>query len=157
MEGLAGFHNEAGLDGFNYSKPNFIPPSNNHSFWQIYRPAHPCGATGSQSHHFQIWNPDEPVFTDLSSLTVNGCIQLFNSDNTQLTSEETISTVNLFHEALFEQISVGINCVNISYHNRAYYLISYNTKTFLITRIWKHQFFKLNSFYQMMKKMLLQP
>ena len=74
--------------------------------------------------------PDDPLFTDLSSLKVVGRLRVQHEDDSPLAVGEKVSCVNLFPESLWSQINVFVSGVPCSDHGRMVNMKSYIQKQF---------------------------
>ena len=63
---------------------------------------------------FDHTGPDDPLFTDLSSLKVVGRLKVQHEDDTPLAPGEAVSCVNMFPESLWAQINVFVSGIPVS-------------------------------------------
>ena len=108
---------------------------------QFGEPAHALGywrfSLIQSLHHMLIpiiplppSGPDDPLFTDLSSLKVVGRLRVQHEDDSPLAVGEKVSCVNLFPESLWSQINVFVSGVPCSDHGRMVNMKSYIQKQF---------------------------
>ena len=64
--------------------------------------------------HKHHTGPDDPLFTDLSSLKVVGRLRVQHEDDTPLAPGEGVSCVNMLPESLWGQINVFVSGVPVS-------------------------------------------
>lgn len=67
---------------------------------------------------FEIGGRDFKLYTQLSTLLVEGVINITHLDNTAVVEGEKLSIVNTFIHSLFDYISLKINGIPVSDHAR---------------------------------------
>lgn len=96
-----------------YSQPTYSANFQNYVD-TVLQPAIQPYNSGSQLMRWDIGGPDDPLFTDLSSLKVLGRLKVQHADDTPLSAGEAVSCVNMFPESLWSQINVFVDGVPIS-------------------------------------------
>ena len=115
-----------------YSQPSYSANFRNYVDAVLQPQIQPYNS-GSQLMRWDIGGPDDPLFTDLSSLKVVGRLRVQHADDTPLAPGEKVSCVNMFPESLWGQINVFCNGVPVSDHGRMVNMKSYVQKQFTTT------------------------
>ena len=111
-----------------FNEPSYFAEVDNYDE-ETFDP-NPALDDNSKSIVFIIGDGSDPAITFMDTFELNGAVKVINTDNTDLATDEAISTASLFPHLLFDSVDVKLQHTPISDTGRHYHLKSYITNNF---------------------------